>query len=573
MLVNDRKTSVVMVALALLLVCSIPQATAFSVDAEVGIPGILPVVIVSGSDYEMGYQYGQQAGRYIQKTKEAQWASALKTFNHDEVIRAIKANQHYINEFTPEWLDFMKGMSDGATAAGYAVSYTDVLLINCTLPKPETSTYPEGAENDSLPPKKCSVCSAWGSSTTDGRLIGVNTLDTTDLLNGVVIVAFPDKGNNYMCGADAGEVCDHFLMNNKGLFIGNSGGGGSPRDIDNNYGLAWSCSLPYLARFADSAAEARDMVMKWQINIPENFHFVDVKGGAFVVEKSAAVQSVRSPGDFGEEDFLFSTNNYLNEEMKVTKEGGFIGKHGGYGAYSAPRNLTLWDMLHNYHGQIDVEFAKMLLRFPGNPPPYPPEGGWEAMMFRPTNLWTAVVLPDDGDNGLAHICTGPVGRVMQSSPSSGGGTIRPLYQMVAGTHTFYDLTLPAAPAKMVETAEKTARNELATAYSELMQLNFTDTGFAGLNDLYSEAAAELHKGAEAYNKSFLADGNEALALLAQAATEYTRSQAHARQVYEALVPPPTSPSDLGLKPFGGDWAEWETKVGKKKPKRPTDGSH
>jgi hypothetical protein len=125
----------------------------------------------------------------------------------------------------------------------------------------------------------------------------------------------------------------------------------------------------------------------------------------------------------------------------------------------------------------------------------------------------------------------------------------------------------------VETAEKTARNELAKAYSELMQINFTDTGFAGLNGLYSEAVAELHKGAEAYNKSFLTDGNEALALLAEAATQYTRSQAHARQVYEALVPPPTSPSDLGLRPFGGDWAEWETKVGKGKTERPTDGSH
>ena len=71
MLVNERKTSVVMGTLALLLVCSLPRVSVSSVDAEVGIPGILPVVIVSGSDYEMGYQYGQQAGPYIQKTKEA----------------------------------------------------------------------------------------------------------------------------------------------------------------------------------------------------------------------------------------------------------------------------------------------------------------------------------------------------------------------------------------------------------------------------------------------------------------------------------------------------------------------
>ena len=126
------------------------------------------------------------------------------------MIRAIKANQYYIKEFTPEWLDLMKGMSDGATAAGYAVSYTDVLLINCTLPKPETSTYPEGAESDSLPPKKCSVCSAWGSSTTDGRLIGVDTLDTSDLLNGVVIVAFPTRGTTTCAGPTPGRCATTF---------------------------------------------------------------------------------------------------------------------------------------------------------------------------------------------------------------------------------------------------------------------------------------------------------------------------------------------------------------------------
>jgi len=112
----------------------------------------------------------------------------------------------------------MKGMTDGASSKGYSISYTDVVLMNCTLPKPETSHYPEGAENQSLPPKKCSVCSSWGSATKDGQLIGIDTLDSPEVAYGVVIAAFPDKGNAYICGADAGEIGDHFLMNNQGLF-------------------------------------------------------------------------------------------------------------------------------------------------------------------------------------------------------------------------------------------------------------------------------------------------------------------------------------------------------------------
>ena len=525
-------------------------------------PSILPVVVLKGSDYDMGFQYGEQACAYIDRTREDKWAQALRRFSRDEVLRALRANQSFIKSYTPEWIDFMRGMADGATRAGFPMTYTDVLLMNCTLPDPETSVYPEGTENDLLPPKRCSVASAWGSATRDGRLIGLDTLDTPDVAHAVVIVAFPDRGNAYICGADAGEIGDHFLMNNKGFFLGNSGGGGSPRPEDEGYGICWACSLPYLVRFCDGAFEARDMIMKWQINVPENFHFVDVHGNACVVEKTTAVQAVRQPGDFGERDFMFSTNNYLSAKMKVTKEGEFVGLHGGYGAYSAPRNKMIWDLFHNYHGEIDVEFAKMVLRFPGAPPPWPPAGGWEAMFCRPTNLWTAVVLPHDGDEGVAHICTGPAGRVLQSSIASDKSVMRPTYRYAAGTHTFYKLRLAKGPAELVRSAHDAAEEEIANAYSKLMHLNYRDTGYAELKELYGKAVAEMFEGRNASNRAELAKGNNALALYGRAASLYARAQAHAREVYEALEPAPTSPLDLGLKPFGGSWATWETAVGK-----------
>jgi len=525
-------------------------------------PSILPVVILKGSDYEMGFQYGEQACAYIDRTREDKWASALRRFSREEVLRALRANQSFVKRYTPEWIDFMKGMADGATKAGFPMTYTDVLLMNCTLPDPKTSVYPERAEKDSLPPKRCSVASAWGSATRDGRLIGLDTLDTPDVAHAVVIIAYPDRGNAYICGADAGEIGDHFLMNNRGFFLGNSGGGGSPRPEDEGYGIAWACSLPYLVRFCDGAFEARDMVTKWQINVPENFHFVDVRGNACVVEKTAAVQAVRKPGDFGEQDFLFSTNNYLAPEMKVTKEGGFVGGHGGYGAYAAPRNKMIWDLFHNYHGSIDVEFAKMVLRFPGAPPPWPPKGGWEAMFCRPTNLWTAVVLPHDGDEGIAHICTGPVGRVLHASIAGDGSVMKPIYRYAAGTHTFYRLRLAKGPAELAEAAKGAAEEEIAGAYGKLMSMNYRDTGYVALKELYGKAVAEMFEGRNAFNKAVLASGNSALALYSRAASLYARAQAHAREVYEALDPAPTNPAHLGLRPFGGDWATWETAVGK-----------
>ena len=525
-------------------------------------PDILPVVFLSGSDYEMGYQYGQQAAAHIHLNAVGAWASALQRLSHDQVRIGLRANQHLIERHTPEIIEMVKGMAAGATAGGYDVSYEDALMMNTVLPDPATAHFPGGAETSDLPPRKsCSVCSAWGSATKDGRLVGLDTVDGGgEAFRAVVIVAFPDNGHNYMCGAVAGEMGEHFYINNNGMFIGNSGGGASPREADYDYGLCWANALPHIIRFADNAIEARDIMTSFPINFPENFHFVDQQHNSFVVEKTAAIQAVRASGDFGENDFLFSTNTYLHESMGVTKFGEFVKQHGGFDPYSSPRNMLFWDMLHNYHGEIDPEFLKMILRFPGKPPPLPPAGGWDAKICRPSNRWVSVSIPHKGDEGLANVCTGPAGRVIHSSMASDGSDLLSNYQFIDGTHTFYRLRLAADPKAVVDQAKEHAYEDIATAYSELMQLNYRDTGYAALEDLYSLANTEYYRGNIAVDQALLNSGNEALKFFGKAATQYTRAQAHAKQVYEALVPQPTSPTDLGLRPFGGNWADWETTV-------------
>jgi len=79
-------------------------------------------VILRGSDYDMGFQYGEQAGAYIDRTREDKWATALQRFSREEVLRALQANQTFIGRYTPEWIDFMRGMADGATKAGYPMA-------------------------------------------------------------------------------------------------------------------------------------------------------------------------------------------------------------------------------------------------------------------------------------------------------------------------------------------------------------------------------------------------------------------------------------------------------------------
>jgi hypothetical protein len=139
--------------------------------------------------------------------------------------------------------------------------------------------------------------------------------------------------------------------------------------------------------------------------------------------------------------------------------------------------------------------------------------------------------------------------------------MRPVYKYISGTHTFYCLHLSEDPLTMAENAHDTVENHLADAYSKLMHLNYSEPGYFGLKLLYGTAVSEYFEGINCLNKARLTNKNESLFNISKAVTFFTRSQAHALQVYEALVPPPTSPSDLGLKPFGGYWAIWETRVG------------
>ena len=89
-------------------------------------PEICPVVILQGSDYEMGYQYAQQViqifGRWVFERK------AGRKFSQEE-LEIIHAWERYLEQYTPEILEMCSGWADGAAAAGVAMSYEDVLEI------------------------------------------------------------------------------------------------------------------------------------------------------------------------------------------------------------------------------------------------------------------------------------------------------------------------------------------------------------------------------------------------------------------------------------------------------------
>lgn len=519
------------------------------------LPDVMPTIILKGSDYEMGYQYGQQAGHYIEIRKNEMWAKVLKrgddrhptVTNRDEALHDLKAFQHYISTYAPEQIDQLKGIVAGAKSEGHSVSFADILLINTGINRRRPPCdYPEGAEAEELSLDGCCTWLAMGSTTKNGELICGDSFDGPFTFQ-IVIVAFPDEGHNFMTSVMAGELGSHFAMNNQGVYFGNSGGDGR-RDIDFGYGIPWTCAIQHLARFADSAALAKDMLMPWKISLPENFVFADIHSQAFVVETTAAIKSVRVPGDFGETDFLYTTNNFLTSAMESAcnpiGESRHVDHAGWPGRLSVSRNLQLWNMLHQYGGHVDLDFAKMMWRFPGTSA-VQSETCTGPMICRMNNTRVGILLPAKSDQARAYICTGPAGRVIDYFEQS--------TFPIAMTHSFFQLTLAGDPLAVVEASQREAREDVARAQQELMKISDKEGRYPFLQDVLSRANSETYEGDCAYNLGILTCGNEALFHFASAATSFAKAQSHSRQAKNAMKPPAANPQELGLPPL----VKWE----------------
>jgi hypothetical protein len=101
-----------------------------------------------------------------------------------------------------------------------------------------------------------------------------------------------------------------------------------------------------------------------------------------------------------------------------------------------------------------------------------------------------------------------------------------------------------------------AQHNLHETNQELRKLTYWDIAYAPLNATYDKAAVEWFKGVHYHNLARKANGDELVFSLGRAIRAFTRCQALANQVHDALLPPPASPEALGLRPWFGDWGEW-----------------
>jgi hypothetical protein len=412
-----------------------------------------------------------------------------------------------------------------------------------------------------------------------------------------VVICLPNTGNNYIIGINVPRIIrfglrpggsPHPAMNNKGLAYVHHGGCATLGNEKRGYGVPPCLQVQHTLRFASNADQALDMELAYPHGARAVGLWADTSNKAFVLE-CRDPQAIRSIGDNGEQDFLYAANNCLDRSLEhfLKNVSGWpleYYPHGGWNTSdmnSVGRCLYMWNALHNYHGKADLDFVKMMVRFPSQMI-FPPlekapiqmyktqEADWNTHIGHLANQRVGIMIPDYGDKGLYCLCTGPAGRQVtplteRSHISTGltAGQIEPVtggyhYYQIAATHTFFELQLASKTIEIVSAAKKQAQYDLYHANRELRKLTYHDVAYAPLDAIFDKAATENQKGDYYLGLTKNASGNDLVCLQAKALRAFTRCQAYAHQVYESLIPPPSKPTDLGLGEWFGNWGQWES---------------
>ena len=560
------------------------------VDGVPIFPWARPVVILQGTDFEMGYQYARQLTQVF-----GTWILDLVDVDFsEEQLKALKGYQWYIEKHAPEMIDFVKGMAQGAKGAGVSLTYNQVLAQFCLGVEnreyletpPDQPGYPEGGEKI----EKCGSCAAWGSATKDGKVVTAGSSDGKDHFN-VTIVCFPDEGNAYIHSpyyavgpwVSAGG---HSGMNDKGLVYVHHGVTQSAQSMGKKprYGIQSDIAIRHTLRFANTAEEAVEMTLGYETTGDFNGggyygtggFWVDKKGNAFVIEKSDDPAVIRKPGDCGEKDFMYATNTLLAKESGK-KEEEYV-EHGGWLKKGIPpcldssvcRNLFIYNLFMDYHGSIDLEFMKMVWRFRSGPVPLQStpdawekeasihfkrdyeEGNceWWTTIGHMTNASVTITIPEEKLYFLST--TYPAAEPTISHPWIFHGA----RWLAHATRAFYRLQLGDSPAAVMKAAGYQAEVDLFFAERELRKLSVHDPAYAPLDEIFDRAVIEWTKGdfwrgpdGIGFTLTKKPPEKEGVYYYAKATRAFLRCQLLARKIYNALVPPATRPSDLGLQPW------------------------
>lgn len=207
----------------------------------------LPVVVVSGTPYQMGYQYGQAMKNKIKDCVDRYYDYALEEVNEfaqEELELEFEVRRPLINALLdltwanmvpwmdPRFIAELRGIGDGS-----GVGFKTIRRLH-TMPV--------------LVPYTCTSICAWHVATTDGHLYQTRnlayTLDAGLQENACIVVYKPNRGYAHANFTFAGLAGVHTGLSERGLVLtemGDSPDDDMPYNVHGNYFMVFFRTIMY----------------------------------------------------------------------------------------------------------------------------------------------------------------------------------------------------------------------------------------------------------------------------------------------------------------------------------------
>jgi hypothetical protein len=532
-----------------------------SSDSSISPP--LKVVVVTGSNYEMGVQYGEQAAELIAANRDVVW-NLLDTrvkdgngnlLNRNAVFKDIHVWTFYLEKYDLKLKAWLLGISQGCRNKGFDVPYQDLVALMVypqeiwarpQMPYPaETGVVASPTDmkanllaRERVDAKPISSCTAFAAERTAAQggkpIVSITGGAFLEVKNYVVLIAFPADGERFVTLTNAGRVSNNGGMNSRYAWVMPASVTAPRLPCASSWGVSSEVYFHYLLQYCKSPAEA----VKYLDETPKGgvtglFLFADKSNGVLAYEGGFCGSAVRKPGDLGERGFIVQTNNYNSPNMSPynLEADHFRDTYVRYA--TAFKKLSLAPA-----GTVGLDFAKAL---------------WAANDWydASTNTWHTVPVPNDSSdlnicNVPGNLCEGGEYQIIQFP------TQKTAYLQLGnpqGTSIQkYWPDIPRPTGEYTKWQLKDSINEVArAAYGEaLAMIKEASNSFSGvegresLQRLLMQAKEALHSGRRAEQSARLAlrDKKETqIALWSRACTDYATAQLYAQMVSTELKRP------------------------------------
>lgn len=296
--------------------------------------GMPPVYVVSGSNYEMGYQYALQAAPLMYHNYAATWSRLVAELGEEATRGDLTVWWYYLKKYNPGIEDWYEGMVDGCKKMGYKVDVLQLLSISMyptifwarpDLPYPTEAVKTVAAKaaadlRQEMDPAgsdgyhSCHAFAGTGDATADQKtIVSVSKMVPFETGQCGILIAFPDDGPSFIAAPQAGQIAANSGMNNAGF-----ASACTAIFAEKAWSYPMEGTFAYMPQYATSTANA----LKYLESVPRGgvmgtCTMGDATGNVAVFESTASEYKIRKPGDCGEpKQFMVQTNHLVHADMQ-----------------------------------------------------------------------------------------------------------------------------------------------------------------------------------------------------------------------------------------------------------------